>query len=49
MSNLGGIAGMFDEDFLELSETHKRLKLINCSIYIKKFLIDAEISKKQIK
>ncbi len=43
MSNFNGMGTMFDEDFLELSETHRLVTWINCSENAKMTLKRAEI------
>ncbi|WP_439185896.1 hypothetical protein [Carboxylicivirga taeanensis] len=49
MSNFNGMGTMFDEDFLELSESHKLIKWINCSENAKLTLKRAEIKKNRYK
>ncbi|MEH0154520.1 hypothetical protein V6R21_10275 [Limibacter armeniacum] len=49
MSNFNGMGTMFDEDFLELSESHKKVTWINCSKGAKDTLERSGIKSKRIK
>ncbi len=49
MSNFNGMGTMFDEDFLELSESHKLITWINCSVSAKQTLKRAEIKRNRYK
>jgi hypothetical protein len=44
MSNFNGLGTMFDEDFLELSETHDLIRWVNCSEGAKRILKRAGIN-----
>ncbi len=49
MSNFNGMGTMFDEDFLELTESHRLITWINCSKNAKMTLKRAEIKRNRYK
>ena len=49
MSNFSGMGTMFDEDFLDLSESHSKLTWVNCSKAAKDALKRSGIKRKKIK
>jgi hypothetical protein len=49
MSNFNGMGTMFDEDFLELSESHRLITWINCSENAKMTLKRSEIKRNRYK